>query len=118
MVEQCKKLNITYAPIMENYPQFDNIPRVPNDQINYDLIAETMETGGFQNLINLILIFQFLALEVCQKPCYEVNIKMSKDTFHHKSPKQSVLIVSFDRKWVFERVNFPFIKISLIPKNF
>ena len=61
MVEQCKDLNITYAPIMENYPQFSKIPRVPKDEIKYQLISETMETGKYLKwtLFEKFLIFEF-----------------------------------------------------------
>ena len=67
-----------------------------------------------------LVIFEILAYEVCQKPCHEVEFKMSRDTFHttSRSP-ESVLIISFDRKWVFEQVIIgQFVEFCIIPTIF
>ena len=59
MVEQCRGLNITYAPIMENYSRFNKIPRVPRDQLEYEKISETMETGDYKRIDIKIAIGNF-----------------------------------------------------------
>ena len=45
MLKQIKPLNVTYIPIMDNYPQFDNVSEVPFKGEFCKKVSGTMEKG-------------------------------------------------------------------------
>ena len=50
MLRQLNLMNITYMPIMDNYPFFDNISKTVNSKL-VNSAAGTVELGEIQNVI-------------------------------------------------------------------
>ena len=45
MIKQMGPLNISYIPIMDNYPQYENVTRVPLAGLLRKEATATIETG-------------------------------------------------------------------------
>ena len=114
MINGLKYLNLSYIPIMDNYPQFENITKVILKGELGRRAALTMEKGiGYWILTQYLVLkvtYSLSAFVTCQRPCEEVNYRISKDTYYDESEMESnmtwsSIIMSFERNWSYEKVS-------------
>ena len=102
--------NISYIPILDNYPQYSNIAKVPLSQNLVTYVSGTMESGQNENNSLQFLIWTVSAFHKCKKPCQEVYYSIGKDKFHDRrmlisNSSMASVIISFERNWVIENVS-------------
>ena len=52
MAKKAKQLNITYHPILDNFPKFDDVPRTKFNESLKFAFASSLTPGTYLNLTN------------------------------------------------------------------
>ena len=116
MMNQVSLYNISYIPILDNYPDYANVTKIPLAEEMYTLVSGTMEKGNKKLVFAwflLLLIFFHSAYSFCKKPCQQVTYTMGRDIYYDRkthivnksNSSKSGVIVNFERNWAFEFVS-------------
>ena len=84
MTKKARELNITYHPILDNFHEFDDVPRTEFNQSLKFHLSPMIFTGAisFSWFPHYpFWIWKFLAYKICKKPCVTVVYRMTLDKF-------------------------------------
>ena len=114
MMKKALEFNVTYHPILDNFIEFDDIPRIQFDESLEFNLSSLLATS-----IGVFTEFTFISMKttgftVCQAPCVTVTYRMALDKFSMTSEKmvhvagglgRGVCWIQFSRTVQFEVVS-------------
>ena len=100
MMKKAQELNITYHPFLDNFPEFDDVPRTEFNESLKFVLASALSSGIYWVNISYkipSLIFQnklatlTVGLPICKVPCVTVEYKMALDKYSLPSDEVTAL---------------------------
>ena len=100
MMKTAQELNITYHPFLDNFPQFDDVPRTEFNESLKFVLASALSSGIYWVNISYeiaSLIFQnklatlTVGLPICKVPCVTVEYKVALDKYSLPSDEVTAL---------------------------
>ena len=82
MMKKAQELNITYHPILENFNEFNDVPRAKfNESLKFPFVQSIIAGDLRSSMFRLSMKKLCIGYTICRKPCVTVEYKMTLDKF-------------------------------------